>query len=370
MRLGKRELKWGSRYMPKVIPISNQDWRDSVKRFEDYSFQQNLEYNSRLAKLHNASCEHVRIQADNEIIGVATVRIKMIPFIKVGMAYITGGPLTRHLNSDSAPRLEECINALKGEYVDNRKLTLRFILPLGPSKWVELANERMLRLGFVSSTATRPYRTMVVDIGRPEDEIRGSFDKKWRYYLKQAEKQGLSIERSSTVEAMESFSRLFGAFIEKKGFDVVLDARFYTKLQRILPPDERLEVHFAKRGNEIVAGHVASILGDTSVYLLGLSTDAGLESNASYLLQWSAILSAKGRGMRYYDLGGIDPEGNPGVYHFKKGLKGVDVTAPGPYEAPPDGMKAYCLSLAESCWRSYRKSIGGLFGVGRSANGG
>ena len=41
----------------------------------------------------------------------------------------------------------------------------------------------------------------------------------------------------------------------------------------------------------------------------------------------------------YYDLGGIDPDGNPGVYHFKKGLGGLHATMAGPFEMHPNVMK-------------------------------
>jgi hypothetical protein len=41
----------------------------------------------------------------------------------------------------------------------------------------------------------------------------------------------------------------------------------------------------------------------------------------------------KERGVRWYDLGGIDPEGNPGVYHFKKGFSGMDVSQISPLVA-------------------------------------
>jgi hypothetical protein len=37
-------------------------------------------------------------------------------------------------------------------------------------------------------------------------------------------------------------------------------------------------------------------------------------------MQW-----LKENGVRWYDLGGIDPDQNPGVYHFKKGMSGLDV---------------------------------------------
>ena len=101
-----------------------------------------------------------------------------------------------------------------------------------------------------------------------------------------------------------------------------------------------------------MAGHVASLLGDTSVYLLGATLEAGLKAKASYLLQWNAILEAKKRGLSWYDLGGIDPEGNPGVYHFKKGLGGLEVCAAGPFEMAPGASTALVLRAGEWLYRA------------------
>jgi hypothetical protein len=75
-----------------------------------------------------------------------------------------------------------------------------------------------------------------------------------------------------------------------------------------------------------VAGLVASALGDSAIYLLGATSDDGLTAKGAYLLQWTLIRWLKENGVRWYDLGGIDPEGNPGVYTFKKGLSGTDVS--------------------------------------------
>jgi len=58
-----------------------------------------------------------------------------------------------------------------------------------------------------------------------------------------------------------------------------------------------------------------------------------MKTKGSYLLQWRAIQWLKGKGCRWYDLGGINPETNPGVYHFKAGLSGIDVHHIGIYES-------------------------------------
>ena len=66
-------------------------------------------------------------------------------------------------------------------------------------------------------------------------------------------------------------------------------------------------------------------MGDSAIYLLGATSDAGLNSKGAYFLQWTMIRWLKRTGIKSYDLGGIDPEGNPGVYHFKRGISGVDI---------------------------------------------
>ena len=67
-----------------------------------------------------------------------------------------------------------------------------------------------------------------------------------------------------------------------------------------------------------MAGLVASAMGDSAIYLLGATSDDGLNAKGAYLLQWTLIQWLKENGFKWYDLGGIDPEGNPGVYSFKK----------------------------------------------------
>jgi len=82
-----------------------------------------------------------------------------------------------------------------------------------------------------------------------------------------------------------------------------------------------------------VSGLVCSPMGDSAIYLLGATNDDGMKLKASYLAQWTMIRRLKERQIRFYDLGGIDPETNPGVYHFKSGLSGADSSHIGSFRA-------------------------------------
>jgi lipid II:glycine glycyltransferase (peptidoglycan interpeptide bridge formation enzyme) len=69
--------------------------------------------------------------------------------------------------------------------------------------------------------------------------------------------------------------------------------------------------------------------------------------NAAYLLQWAAIQKAKALGCQWYDLGGIDPEGNPGVYNFKKRMGGKEIILPGPFQITPGGWNTMVCTFGE-----------------------
>ena len=122
----------------------------------------------------------------------------------------------------------------------------------------------------------------------------------------------------------------------------------------MLDQADRFEVGLAWADDEPVAGHVASHLGDTCVYLLGATTEMGRKLKAAYRLQWSVIERAVERGEKNYDLGGIDVEGNPGVYRFKRGLGGAEMEGAGPCEYRPRAFNQLTTAGAEKAHRALR----------------
>ena len=112
----------------------------------------------------------------------------------------------------------------------------------------------------------------------------------------------------------------------RKTFDSTVDVEEFGRIQESLPEAHRMRILIAEDQCVPVAAVVASTMGDTAIYLLGATSDAGLQSKGAYLLHWTLIQWLKANRFRWYDLGGIDPDKNPGVYHFKRGFSGADVT--------------------------------------------
>src|SRR4030095_15315459 len=112
-----------------------------------------------------------------------------------------------------------------------------------------------------------------------------------------------------------------------------------------------MRVFLSREEGRTLNALVASALGDTAIYLLGATNEEGTKSKGSYLLHWHAIQWFKENGISWYDLGGINPERNPGVYHFKKGFSGTDVTQLGRFQQSGSWVSSAVVRTAESMSR-------------------
>ena len=67
--------------------------------------------------------------------------------------------------------------------------------------------------------------------------------------------------------------------------------------------------------------------------LLAAANQEGLDLGGSYLTWYASVLLALKSGKEVYDLGGIDPVNNPGVYSFKSRMGGNELYHIGAYDA-------------------------------------
>jgi lipid II:glycine glycyltransferase (peptidoglycan interpeptide bridge formation enzyme) len=108
-----------------------------------------------------------------------------------------------------------------------------------------------------------------------------------------------------------------------------------------------MRVFLADKEGKVYNALVVAAAGDTGIYLLAATSDAGLKSKGAHLLQWRAIEWLKSQGYRWYELGGINPEKNPGVFQFKNGLGGEDVHQVGVFESSGSTLSRACVRAGE-----------------------
>jgi lipid II:glycine glycyltransferase (peptidoglycan interpeptide bridge formation enzyme) len=234
------------------------------------------------------------------------------------------------------------LGGLKEEYAGRRKLQLR----IAPN--VVDADAPGFR-EFLDHEEFRPsgkiYRTLVLDLKPSLMDLRKGLDQKWRNQLNRSEKNGLQIVEGTSDELYASFRRLYEEMVARKGFETFVDVDEFGRIQAELEDASKMMVMLCLVDNEPVAGLVGSAIGDTGIYLLGATNDAGMKAKGSNLLQWRFIEWLKERDCRWYDLGGIDPEGNPGVYHFKSGVSHNSVHHVGQFEICNNYLSSFAVSL-------------------------
>jgi Acetyltransferase (GNAT) domain len=340
---GERELRRATR----------DEWIELAAGFQDHNYRQCWDYAAMMAAQSHAAAENVVVTLAGDPVGLASVRVKRLRGAGTGIAYVSGGPLVRHHEeADAGERLALALDALKREYVERRRMVLRVAPAPGDAAWNSIQADRFAAAGFGVAEHLPAYRSMFVDLGRPLAEIRTGFAQKWRNCLNKAERQEVSVVEGWDERLFAEFAPLFDELVTRKSFEASLGPDFYARLQERLPSAERLLIAIARVEDEPAAGIVASIHGDTAVYLLGASNDAGRRRNAAYLLQWKVIEAAIARGCRWYDLGGVDVERNPGVYRFKLGLGGDERVSPGPYELAGDRVRWAAVRAAERAFRA------------------
>lgn len=338
--------------MIKVCALDRSAWRKGAPKFRDYNYRQIWEYGEACARRKGAVSEHVGIFLDGELIGVGDVRIKVAPLIGGGIAYISGGPLCQRESRESDLQTFKCsVHALVEEYVRKRGLVLRIQAPVGMPDWNDGARSCLREFGFEAVCGAREYRTILVDTSASLEEMRRRLSSNWRKNLGRAERRGVSTTVTNDMACFEPVVNLFDELIERKGIFVDLGARFYQQLQSKVCEKDRFTIILAKFEERIVGMLVVSILGEIPVGIIAATSHTGASNYASYMMYWRALELCHLQGKRAFDLAGIDPEGNPNVYNFKLGFRGVEVVAAGPFQVCPGNISGRLCVLGERVLR-------------------
>jgi len=299
------------------------------------------------------------LKRDGEVAGMAQIRIIRPTPLKFGMAYLRWGPLwerrSRPFDSDAPIRLA-C--AIEDEYVKKRRLYVS-ILPnaFAGSQRAADFQAAFSKFTLEGNESVDTYRTFLVDLTGSLEELRCRFDKKWRNQLSRSERNQLTVISGHGSEAFRTFCVIYSQMRERKAFETTVDPEEFGRIQEALLESQRMHVLICQDKGVPVAGLVASAMGDSAIYLLGATSDAGLNAKGAYLLQWALICRLKERGVKSYDLGGIDPEGNPGVYHFKRGLSGIDICQIKPLGASASPVSSGMVKAGLAMQRTFRASL-------------
>jgi hypothetical protein len=345
-----------SAWTVEVDQADSHSWSRLLDQFDDATVYQTAAY----GEIHwgKKNLSRLVLKKDGIAVGIAQLRLIRPTALKYGIAYLRWGPLWERrghpLDAEVPQRL---VQAIEDEYALRRGMFVQ-VLPnafVGTKRAADFRGAFSQSV-FAPSESNDDYRTFVVDLSPSLDELRKGLDKKWRNQLVRAEKNSLEIISGHGREEFRQFSEMYWEMRKRKSFESSVNIDEFERMQEELPDSQRMHILICKENGISVAGLVASTIGDSAIYLLGATSDAGLNAKGAYLLQWTMIQHLKERGFRFYDLGGIDPQTNPGVYHFKKGLSGADLCQIKPFEGSKNAVSLAMVKLAFGLRRTIRAS--------------
>jgi Acetyltransferase (GNAT) domain len=185
-----------------------------------------------------------------------------------------------------------------------------------------------------TALSVRP-RTIWIDMGPGRDGLWQNLDKQWRYGVGRAERLGVTVDTSRLAGDVEAFFALCTNISQTKGFRLPASIDLMKRLLEAEQSDSvEAQLFIARHDGRLGAGAFVMRCGRSIHYFWGATDRALSKQRVGEAVQWAAMEWALTKKCCRYDLEGIDPQRNPGVYEFKKKMGGREVTLAGKQRFP------------------------------------
>jgi hypothetical protein len=158
--------------------------------------------------------------------------------------------------------------------------------------------------------------SMELDLSAGENILYSSLSRNWRKNLRDSFKNNLIIKQWIDPN-IDEIQKVYSELETRKN----LPQQFsFEKLENLFKFSGSNLIFYRceDQAGELLCFRGCLIIGNRACDYLAATTERGLELRASYATYWQLLKHCQSRGVRYFDLGGIDPWANPGVYKFKR----------------------------------------------------
>ena len=152
----------------------------------------------------------------------------------------------------------------------------------------------------------------------------------WRHNLKRSQRAGLVIEPWSFPDS-DAISKLYREMEALKKLPVQFTCKELQRIYSCCATDVVTYRCLDSDGN-ILAVRAAGRCGENAIDLLAVAGREARKVYATHATLWAVFNGCRLLGVRNYDLGGIEPVTNPGVYNFKHGTGATIVHNLGEWE--------------------------------------
>ena len=202
--------------------------------------------------------------------------------------------------------------------------------------------------GAVRVRSVQPQHTLVLDLHRSEEELRGEMLSGRRRSINAATRKGISVLRTREAVEVEEFLRLIHRTGERNRFDPHPD-EYYRTVCTTLFGLGAASLYLAKVEGVSVAGVIAFESTSTGYYAHAADDpERSRQIVAAAPLAWQIVRDCRAEGRTAFDFWGVIPDDSTdhpwaGFSRFKKTFGGTMITRPGTFDLPlrPLRYRAY-----------------------------
>ena len=164
----------------------------------------------------------------------------------------------------------------------------------------------------------------VLNLENSEEEILKNMRQRLRRALRKAEKNQITIEKTSDPKAIHDFYQIELQTAKRHDF-YAFSEDFLTKQFAAFAKNDEAVLYIAKLNGEILAENFMIFYGNEASYHYGVSSEFGTKYSGAPLLHMEAMRDARKRGIKRYNFWGIVDENDTkhrfyGVSVFKRGF--------------------------------------------------
>jgi lipid II:glycine glycyltransferase (peptidoglycan interpeptide bridge formation enzyme) len=161
-----------------------------------------------------------------------------------------------------------------------------------------------------------------INLQRSEEMIFKSLKGKWRNLLRKSINNDSTIVEVNKYLDVKKLIDIYHDFTKLKGFKGIPPG-FLHELYNKYSISDLIKVYKSVDNNDILLGFVFLVIhGDSATYLVGWSSQRGRALLVNYSLLWECVIYSKNKGIKWFDVGGLNANTPSGISHFKSGLNG------------------------------------------------
>ncbi len=300
------------------IKINEIDINEYCNIYQKYTFANTSHIQSPGYYLKSENIKYLKIIKGKNIIAILSLLNKKFLFNIINIGRINSGPLI--IKEFYEYRLYILLTILR--WIKNKYTNL---ISFSPSSLYK--DDKFIRSYNCFKLKYLPYKTYLLGLSESEEYIFKNLRSNWRNSLRKGLKL-TNVKKINNINSIKLILSEYKYYAIQLGFNPISSEKCLFWYENSIKNKSFLNLEIYQAFNSNNEKETLGSIGilsfkDSALYLFGFTSKLGKKYQANYSLLWNAIIDQKNKGIKKFDLGGINEKEQKGIMKFKQGLNGT-----------------------------------------------